>query len=200
MGVAADIVCDFVWDDFCDWYIELSKPALYGEDGNRKKDALAVLCFVLENALKLLHPFIPFVTEEIYANLPGTKGSIMVSDFPRYNSKMAYKKEAKAFEGVMGIIKAVRAMKKDADCPPSKKVELNVVTESKRLIQVNKDCIMKDFLMYDLFLVKIFIEDYLKDMRFSRYSKFCSWINQTIWEWLIWIICIIASSEIFMQL
>ena len=59
---------------------------------------------------------------------------------------------------------------------------------------------MKDFLMYDLFLVKIFIEDYLKDMRFSGYSKFCSWINQTIWEWLIWIICIIASSEIFMQL
>jgi len=102
-----------------------------------------VLCFVLENALKLLHPFIPFVTEEIYANLPGTNGSIMVSDFPRYNSKMAYKKEAKAFEGVMEIIKAVRAMKKDADCPPSKKVELYVVTESKRLLQVNKDCIIK---------------------------------------------------------
>ena len=67
----------------------------------------------------------------------------MVSEFPRYNSKMAYKKEAKAFEGVMEIIKAVRAMKKDADCPPSKKVELNIVTESKRLLQVNKDCIIK---------------------------------------------------------
>ena len=133
----------FVWDDFCDWYIELSKPALYGEDEKRKSEVLSVLCFVLENALKLLHPFIPFVTEEIYANLPDTKGSIMVSEFPRYNSKMAYKKEAKTFEGVMEIIKAVRAMKKDADCPPSKKVELNVVTESKRLIQVNKDCIMK---------------------------------------------------------
>lgn len=59
---------------------------------------------------------------------------------------------------------------------------------------------MKDFLTYDLFLVKIFIEDYLKDMMFSEYSKFCSWISQTIWEWLSWIICIIASSEIFMQL
>ena len=143
LGVAADIVTDFVWDDFCDWYIELSKPALYGEDENRKSDVLSVLCYVLENALKLLHPFIPFVTEEIFANLPNTQGSIMVSDFPRYNSKAAYKKEAKAFEGIMGIIKAVRAMKKDADCPPSKKVELNVVTESKRLIQVNKDCIIK---------------------------------------------------------
>ena len=143
MGVASDLVMDFVWDNFCDWYIELSKPALYGEDEGRKTDALAVLCYVLENALKLLHPFIPFVTEEIYANLPNTSGSIMVSDFPRYNSKMGYKKEAKAFEGVMEIIKAVRAMKKDADCPPSKKVELYVVTESKRLIQGNKDCIVK---------------------------------------------------------
>ena len=143
MGVASDLAMSFVWDDFCDWYIELSKPALYGEDENRKSDALSVLCFVLENALKLLHPFIPFVTEEIYSFLPNTTGSIMVSVFPRYNSKMSYKKEAKTFEGVMEIIKAVRAMKKNADCPPSKKVELYVVSDSKRLLQVNKDCIMK---------------------------------------------------------
>ena len=143
LGVASDLVTGFVWDDFCDWYIELSKPALYGEDENRKADALAVLCFVLENALKLLHPFIPFVTEEIYSNLPNTQGSIMVSEFPRYNYRMSYKKEAKAFEGVMEIIKAVRAMKKDAECPPSKKVELFVVTENKRLVQLNKDCILK---------------------------------------------------------
>ena len=143
MGVAADIVTDFVWDDFCDWYIELSKPALYGEDEKRKTDVLAVLCFVLENALKLLHPFIPFVTEEIYSNLPNVSGSIMTAEFPRYNYKASYKKEAKAFEGIMEIIKAVRAMKKDADCPPSKKVELFVVTDSKRLVQLNKDCIMK---------------------------------------------------------
>jgi valyl-tRNA synthetase len=143
LGVASEIATNFVWDDFCDWYIELSKPALYGEDENRKKDALSVLCFVLENSLKLLHPFIPFVTEEIYSNLPNVSGSIMVAEYPRYNSKMAYKKESKAFEGVMEIIKAVRAMKKNADCPPSKKVELNVVTDSKRLLQVNKDCIIK---------------------------------------------------------
>ncbi len=143
LGVASELATDFVWDNFCDWYIELCKPALYGEDETRKTEVLSVLCFVLENALKLLHPFIPFVTEEIYSNLPNVSGSIMTSVFPRYNSKMAYKKEAKAFEGVMGIIKAVRAMKKDAECPPSKKVELNIVTESKRLIQLNKDCIMK---------------------------------------------------------
>ena len=143
LGVASELATDFVWDNFCDWYIELCKPALYGEDETRKSEVLSVLCFVLENALKLLHPFIPFVTEEIYSNLPNVSGSIMTSSFPRYNSKMAYKKEAKAFEGVMGIIKAVRAMKKDADCPPSKKVELYIVTDSKRLLQLNKDCIMK---------------------------------------------------------
>ena len=143
LGVAADIVTDFVWDDFCDWYIELSKPALYGEDEAKKADTLSVLCYVLENALKLLHPFIPFVTEEIYQNLPQTKGSIMLAEFPRYNYRLSYKKEAKAFEGVMGIIKAVRAMKKDADCPPSKKVELYIISDNKRLIQLNKDCIAK---------------------------------------------------------
>ncbi|HIU59321.1 MAG TPA: class I tRNA ligase family protein, partial [Candidatus Scatosoma pullistercoris] len=135
----------FVWGDFCDWYIELSKPALYGDDEEKKLGTLSVLCFVLENALKLLHPFIPFVTEEIYRNFPGRakKDSIMVSAFPRYNSRMAYKKEAKSFEGVMEIIKAVRAMRKNADCPPSRKVELYLVTESKRLIQLNRDSIMK---------------------------------------------------------
>ena len=113
-----------------------------------------MLVHVLKNALKLLHPFIPFVTEEIYANLPGTTGSIMVSEFPRYNYKAAYKKEAKAFEGVMEIIKAVRAMKKDADCPPSKKVELFVVSENKRLISLNKDCIVKLSGASDLTLVE----------------------------------------------
>ena len=143
LGVASDLAMSFVWDDFCDWYIELSKPALYAEDEKKKEDALSVLCYVLENALKLLHPFIPFVTEEIYANLPGVNGSIMVAEFPRYNFKASYKKEAKAFEGIMEMIKAVRAMKKDADCPPSKKVELFVVTECKRLVTLNKDCIIK---------------------------------------------------------
>ena len=143
LGVASELATDFVWGDFCDWYIELSKPALYGEDEERKAGTLAVLCFVLENALKLLHPFIPFVTEEIYRNLPNTEGSIMTAAFPRYNSRMAYKKEAKAFEGVMEIIKAVRGMKKAADCPPSKKVDVYLVTESKRLVQANRDSIMK---------------------------------------------------------
>ncbi len=148
LGVASELATSFVWDNFCDWYIELTKPALYGEDETKRLGALSVLCFVLENALKLLHPFIPFVTEEIYSNLPvfegGKKrGSIMVADFPRYNSRMSYKKEARTFEGVMDVIKAVRNMKTAAQCPPSRKVEVYLVTESKRLMKLNEDCILR---------------------------------------------------------
>ena len=143
LGIACQIMYDFMWSDFCDWYIELTKAALHSDDDNKKDGAVSVLLFVLENALKLLHPFIPFVTDEIYRSLPHTTGSIMVSPFPRYNSKLAYKKEAAAFEGVMEIIKAVREVKVDTGCAPAKKVTVFVLTENKRLIIANADCIAK---------------------------------------------------------
>ena len=142
-GIACQLMYDFMWSDFCDWYIELSKPALYSEDAVKRGGAISVLVFVLENALKLLHPFIPFITDEIYRNLPGTNGTIMTKEFPRYNSRLAYKKDAQAFAGVMEIISAVRAVKKEVDCPPSKKVSLYIVTDSKRLISANQDSILK---------------------------------------------------------
>lgn len=143
MGIACQIMYDFMWSDFCDWYIELVKPALYSDDDARKDGALSTLTFVLENALKLLHPFIPFVTDEIYRNLPNTEGTIMTTEFPRYNSKLAYRKDAEAFGGIIDIIKAVRAVKTELDCPPSKKVSLYIATESKRLISANEDSILK---------------------------------------------------------
>ncbi len=135
IGLACGELQDFVWSDFCDWYIELSKPALYGEDGDKKDTALAVLCYVLKNTLKLLHPYIPFITEEIYQHMPNVEGSIMVADFPRYNSKLAYKKDAESCEYVMGIIKAIRQIRVDSGCVPSKKLDLYVVSERKRLIE-----------------------------------------------------------------
>lgn len=143
LGVACQMMYDFMWSDFCDWYIELVKPALKSEDTQKSEGALAVLVYVLENALKLLHPFIPFITDEIYRNIPGTSGTIMTKEFPRYNAKRAYKKDAQAFSGVMEIIKAVRAAKTELDCPPSKKVSLYIVTDSKRLISANQDSILK---------------------------------------------------------
>ena len=143
LGIAADKLTDFAWNDFCDWYIELSKPALYGGDAEKKRGTLAVLMFVLENTLKLLHPFIPFVTEEIYGYLPHVKGSIITAEFPRYNTKLAYKKEAKAFEGVIDLVKTVRAMKVEVGCQPVKKVPLYLVTSEKRLVAVNKSSILR---------------------------------------------------------
>ena len=143
LGIAADALYDFMWSDFCDWYIELCKPALYGADAFKKAATLSVLCFVLKTALKLLHPFVPFITEEIWKNIPGTQGSIMLSEFPRYNSKYAYKKEAKAFEAVMDVIKAVRNIKTQVGCPPSRKVKLYLSTPSKRLFSANAESLLK---------------------------------------------------------
>ncbi len=142
-GIACQTMYDFMWSDFCDWYIELVKPALKSDDAAKRDGAISVLVYVLENALKLLHPFVPFITDEIYRNLPNTNGTIMNKEFPRYNAKRAYKKDAQAFAGVMEIIKAVRAAKTELDCPPSRKVSLYIVTESKRLISANQDSILK---------------------------------------------------------
>ena len=103
-----------------------------------------MLCFVLDNALRLLHPFVPFITEEIWRNIPGNEGkSIMVAEFPRYNAKLAYKKEAKAFEPVMDIIKAVRNMKTSVNCPPSKKVKLYVSVPNRRVVQANAGSVLE---------------------------------------------------------
>lgn len=143
LGVACQIMYDFMWSDFCDWYIELVKPLLYSDDEAKRDVAVSVLVYVLENALKLLHPVIPFVTDEIYRSLPNTDGTIMTKEFPRYNAKLAYKKDALAFEGIMDIVKAVRAVKTELDCPPAKKVSLYIVTENKRYISSNEDSILK---------------------------------------------------------
>ena len=134
IGLACASLQDFVWSDFCDWYIELCKPTLYGDNDAKKDDVATVLCYVLSNMLKLLHPFIPFVTEEIYTHIPKLKGSIMVSSFPKYNSKHTYKKERLATEKIMDIIKSLRAIKLETGAAPSTKIDVYFVTESKKLI------------------------------------------------------------------
>ncbi len=143
LGIACQIMYDFMWSDFCDWYIELVKPVLKSEDEVKRDGAASVLVFVLENALKLLHPFIPFITDEIYRNLPNTSGTIMTAEYPRYNAKLNYKKDAQSFAGIMDIITAVRAVKTEVNCPPSRKVRLFIHTDSKRLINANESSILK---------------------------------------------------------
>ncbi|MBP5176964.1 MAG: class I tRNA ligase family protein [Clostridia bacterium] len=143
LGMALTYCHDFMWYDFCDWYIELTKPALYGQDEVKKSATLSVLCHVLAGTLKLLHPFIPFVTEEIYSFVPTVTGSIMVSEYPKYNPKYNYKKDAEKMDAVMDIIKAVRQIKVQAGAVATKKVELFVVTENKKLISDSADFIYK---------------------------------------------------------
>ncbi len=135
MGVALSNLYDFVWNDFCDWYIELTKPVLYGEDEKKRNDTVSVLVFVLGEILKLLHPFVPFITEKIYMSIPNVNGSIMVSEFPRYNSKFKYTSCVKDVETVKEIIKCIRNVKATVGAAPSKRVKLFVKAENKKAIK-----------------------------------------------------------------
>ncbi len=135
MGVALAILYDFVWSDFCDWYIELTKPVLYGEDEKKRNDTVSVLTFVLGEIMKLLHPFVPFITEKIYKSIPNAKGPLMLADFPRYNAKLNYPASVKDIEPVKEIIKCVRNVKVQVGAVPSKKVALFVKTENKKPIK-----------------------------------------------------------------
>ena len=143
IGLAATVCHDFLWYDFCDWYIELSKPALYSENEKLRNDTVSVLVYVLKQSLKLLHPVIPFITEEIYTHIPGVTGSIMVAEYPKYNSKFAYRKDKAACETVMAIIKGLRNLRAQVNAPMSKKVDLYVVTEEKKLIERTSSYIEK---------------------------------------------------------
>ena len=129
LGVAAQKLYDFVWDTFCDWYIELTKARLNSEDEAAKEQAQQVLCYVLTNILKLLHPFMPFITEEIWQALPHEGDFLMLQDWPVYNEQFNFAAEESAMELVMDAIKAIRARRSDMNVPPSKKAELLVVTE-----------------------------------------------------------------------
>ena len=143
LGMALSCAHDFMWYDLCDWYIELSKTALYGEDEKKKIYTLSVLKYVLTETIKLLHPFIPFVTEEIYKNLVTDGSSIMVSNFPKYDPKKNFRADHDNMNALMDIIKAVRQIKAQSGAPLSKKVDLFVVTEKSKIVTVNSALICK---------------------------------------------------------
>jgi len=143
LGNASSELQQFVWDDFCDWYIELSKTSLYSEDKKDKQKTVSVLVYVLKETLKLLHPFIPYVTEEIWANLPNSQGRLIKADYPKYNCRQVYRKVASDMETVMGIIKSIRNAKASVGCAPSKKVDLYVLTENKKVISNCQSMIQK---------------------------------------------------------
>ena len=130
IGLAAARLYDFTWTEFCDWYIEMSKPLLYGGNKKDHSHAVAMLTHVLTAILKLLHPFIPFVTEEIYSKFAPKGSVLMVSDWPAYNKKTVFRKEERQFESLRETVVAIRNMRAEMNVPPSKRVDAFVVTDN----------------------------------------------------------------------
>ena len=131
LGIAVQNLYDFIWDVFCDWYIEIAKIRLNGDNDEGKKTARAVLVYVMSNTLKLLHPFMPFITEEIWLALPHDGESIMISDWCKYDENLNFPVEEEAMERVMAAIKAIRNRRAEMNVPPSKKAKLYIATKYK---------------------------------------------------------------------
>lgn len=135
LGVAVAKLYDFIWDEFCDWYIELVKPRLYDAESSSNKTAQYVLSYVLSNTLKLLHPFMPFITEEIWLSLPHDGESIVISEWPKASDDLCFPLEADRMEMVKGALKAVRNKRSEMNIPPSKKAAMFIVTSQTDLFQ-----------------------------------------------------------------
>jgi valyl-tRNA synthetase len=128
LGVAVQKVYDFIWDTYCDWYIELTKARLYSEDADRKQTAIQVLVYVLDQVLRLLHPFMPFITEEIWQSIPHEGEALIVAKWPEYREELAFKAEQAMMESVMNAIRSIRNRRAEMNVPPSKKAALYVLT------------------------------------------------------------------------
>ena len=143
LGVAAGKIYDFIWDSYCDWYIELTKPRLNGEDEQAKLSAQKVLLYVLTEILKLIHPFIPFITEEIWQSLPHEGTALMLERYPAYKAELSFPEDEQNFEMVMTAIKAVRARRSEMNVPPSRKAHLIIVTDKKAAFEAGVSYIKK---------------------------------------------------------
>jgi len=123
-GLAATRIYDFAWSEFCDWYIELSKSRLLGEDGDSKETVRSVLLYVLENLLKLLHPFMPFLTEQVYKYLPDSEGFLMLQPWPEYREDLVFAEDEQKMQGVMEIIRSIRNLRSEMNVAPSRRTRL----------------------------------------------------------------------------
>lgn len=141
LGMALQKAYDFTWSEYCDWYIEMVKPRLYGDDVEAKKAALYTLTYVLETILKLLHPFIPFITEEIFDHLPTANGMIIVSEWPEFKEEDNMAKEEAMMDIMMDGIRNVRNVRSEMNVPPSKKAKVIMVPSEDKLeaVEAGKD-------------------------------------------------------------
>ena len=143
LGVAAGKIYDFIWDSYCDWYIELTKPRLNGGDEESKLAAQKVLLYVLTEILKLLHPFMPFITEEIWQALPHEGEALMIERYPEWKAELSFPQDEENFEMVMAAIKAVRARRSEMNVPPSKKAHLIIATDKAAAFEAGVSYIRK---------------------------------------------------------
>lgn len=130
LGIAVQKVYDFIWDEYCDWYIEMVKPRLYNEEDETREAALWTLKTVLINALKMLHPFEPFITEEIFTSIQSEEETIMLSKWPEFTSEFDFEEDEKAIELMKEAIKNIRNIRAEMNVAPSKKAKVFVVSEN----------------------------------------------------------------------
>ncbi len=137
LGIAVQKVYDFIWDEFCDWYIEMVKPRLYNsDDATSQNAALWTLKNVLIGALKLLHPYMPFITEEIFCTLQSEEESIMISEWPVYNEAYAFAKEEKEIETMKEAVRGIRNVRTSMNVAPSRKASVYVVSDKKEICDI----------------------------------------------------------------
>ena len=129
LGLAVSKLYDFIWDIFCDWYIEICKSRLFADNKEEKDTACSVLTYVFNGTLALLHPFMPFITEEIWQSMPHLGEALMISPWPVFDKNLDFPEEKEDFEKIMGVIKAIRNRRAEMNVPPSKKVTVNIETE-----------------------------------------------------------------------
>lgn len=145
-GETGRILYNFIWDDLCDWYIEFAKLRLYGEDEAAKRTTRSVLAFVLDRTLRLIHPFMPFISEEIWQHLPHEGDSIMVAEWPRYDAQFEAPESVRAMELLMDVIRSVRNIRAEVQVPMSKKIELLLKptdSASLAILRTNADSIRR---------------------------------------------------------
>ena len=136
LGIAADKIYNFIWEEFCDWYIEMVKPRLYNDSDDTKQAALWTLKKVLIDSLKLLHPYMPFVTEEIFCTIQDEEESIMISAWPEYTEENTFAKEEAAVETIKEAVRSIRNIRSEMNVAPSKKAKVFVVSDDANIREI----------------------------------------------------------------
>ena len=143
LGIAAQKIYDFIWDSYCDWYIELTKPRLNGGDEQAKEGAERVLLYVLTDILKLLHPFMPYITEEIFQAIPHEGEALIIAPYPKYDAALSFPEDEAGFELIMDAVKAVRSRRAEMNVPPSKRPRLIISSDRPEVFEAGRTYLSK---------------------------------------------------------